>query len=290
MERLEVLKTYKIFIGGKFPRTESGRYYPLNDKTGKLIANICLCSRKDVRDAVSAARKAQESWAGKTAYNRSQILYRVAEMMESRRSLLTEECIKSGLTKAKAEQEVNASIDRVVYYAGWADKYTQIYSSVNPVASAHFNFSVPEPMGVATVVPDENSPLLGLISSIIPAITGGNTVVVLAAEKFPFTAIAMAEIINDSDVSGGVVNILTGSKKELLAHLSNHLDVNAILYFGDNKEEITLIQKEAVHNLKRVIVHPYKAEEQNPYFILDTQEIKTTWHPIEQVSASGSGY
>ncbi len=290
MERLEILKTYKIYIGGKFPRTESGRYYPLCDKDGKLIANICLCSRKDVRDAVSAARKAQESWAGKTAYNRSQILYRMAEMMESRRSLLIEECAKSGLTKTVAEQEVDASIDRVVYYAGWADKYIQIYSSVNPVASSHFNFSLPEPMGVATVIPDENSPLLGLISSFMPAITGGNTVVVLAAEKHPFSAIAMAEIINDSDVPGGVVNILTGSKKELLTHLSNHMDVNAVLYFGDKKEEITLIQKEAVHNLKRVIVHPYRAEEQNPYFILDTQEIKTTWHPIEQISALGSGY
>jgi acyl-CoA reductase-like NAD-dependent aldehyde dehydrogenase len=289
MERIEVLKTYKIYIGGKFPRTESGRYYPLSDKSGKLIANICQCSRKDVRDAVSAARKAFEGWSERAAFNRSQILYRMAEMMESRKALLIEECMRSGLTAKAAENETHQAIDRVIYYAGWADKYMQIFSSVNPVSSPHFNFSIPEPTGVVSVIAPAESPLLGFINSFIPAITGGNTVVVLAEEKYPLTAVAMAEIINDSDMPGGVVNILTGFKKELSAQLASHMDINAIIFYG-NKEELKAIKEQSIQNLKRVIHHTYQADAQNPYFIQDTQEVKTTWHPIEIIGPSGSGY
>lgn len=289
MERIEVLKTYKIYIGGKFPRTESGRYYPLSDKSGKLIANICQCSRKDVRDAVSAARKAFEGWSERAAFNRSQILYRMAEMMESRKALLIEECMRSGLTAKAAENETHQAIDRVIYYAGWADKYMQIFSSVNPVSSPHFNFTIPEATGVVSVIPPVESPLLGFINSFIPAITGGNTVVVLAEEKYPLTAVAMAEIINDSDMPGGVVNILTGFKKELSAQLASHMDINAIIFYG-NKEELKAIKEQSIQNLKRVIHHTYQADAQNPYFIQDTQEVKTTWHPIEIIGPSGSGY
>ncbi len=289
MERIEVLKTYKIYIGGKFPRTESGRYYPLSDKSGKLIANICQCSRKDVRDAVSAARKAFEGWSERAAFNRSQILYRMAEMMESRKALLIEECMRSGLTAKAAENETHQAIDRVIYYAGWADKYMQIFSSVNPVSSPHFNFSIPEPTGVVSVIAPVESPLLGFINSFVPAITGGNTVVVLAEEKYPLTAVAMAEIINDSDMPGGVVNILTGFKKELSAQLASHMDINAIIFYG-NKEELKAIKEQSIQNLKRVIHHTYQADAQNPYFIQDTQEVKTTWHPIEIIGPSGSGY
>jgi len=289
MERIEVLKTYKIYIGGKFPRTESGRYYPLSDKSGKLIANICQCSRKDVRDAVSAARKAFEGWSERAAFNRSQILYRMAEMMESRKALLIEECMRSGLTAKAAENETYQAIDRVIYYAGWADKYMQIFSSVNPVSSPHFNFTIPEATGVVSVISPAESPLLGFINSFVPAITGGNTVVVLAEEKYPLTAVAMAEIINDSDMPGGVVNILTGFKKELSAQLASHMDINAIIFYG-NKEELKAIKEQSFQNLKRVIHHTYQADAQSPYFIQDTQEVKTTWHPIEIIGPSGSGY
>jgi acyl-CoA reductase-like NAD-dependent aldehyde dehydrogenase len=289
MERIEVLKTYKIYIGGKFPRTESGRYYPLSDKSGKLIANICQCSRKDVRDAVSAARKAFEGWSERAAFNRSQILYRMAEMMESRKALLIEECMRSGLTAKAAENETYKAIDRVIYYAGWADKYMQIFSSVNPVSSPHFNFTIPEATGVVSVISPAESPLLGFINSFVPAITGGNTVVVLAEEKYPLTAVAMSEIINDSDMPGGVVNILTGFKKELSAQLASHMDINAIIFYG-NKEELKAIKEQSIQNLKRVIHHTYQADAQSPYFIQDTQEVKTTWHPIEIIGPSGSGY
>lgn len=290
MERLKVLKTYKIYIGGKFPRTESGRYYPLNDKKGNLIANICLSSRKDVRNAVVAARKAQASWGARAPFNRSQILYRIAEMMEGRKAYLKEECERSGMSSKQAENEVYAAIDRVIYYAGWCDKYGQIFSSVNPVSSPHFNFSALEPMGVVGILPHSSSPLLGLVGAIAPVIAGGNAALVIADEKYPLTAIALAEIINDSDVPGGVVNILTGKKSELIEHLASHMDVNAITYYGDDKKEKKVLQEAAVNNLKRVFFYEDDTQEQNPYFIADLQEVKTTWHPIEVIGASGSGY
>jgi acyl-CoA reductase-like NAD-dependent aldehyde dehydrogenase len=292
-KRLAVLKTYKIYIGGQFPRTESGRYYTPTNKSGKILANMCLSSRKDFRNAVSAARSAFGGWAAKSAFNRSQILYRIAEMLESRRALFVDELKQMDFSQAQAEHEVNVSIDRLVYYAGWCDKYSQIFSSVNPVASSHFNFSVTEPMGVIAAVSDDKNPLLGLVSVIAPVIAGANTVVVLASESKPLCAISFAEVINDSDVPGGVVNILTGSKKELVNHFASHMDVNALVYANEDSSFVAKIQTTAVDNLKRVYVWQQdfsKSEQQNPYFILDLQEIKTTWHPIENIAGAGGGY
>ena len=293
MSRLEVLKTYKIYIGGKFPRTESGRYYtPKNGNTP--LGNICLSSRKDFRNAVVAARDAFGGWSGATAYNRSQILYRIAEMLEGRKAQFMDELTKQGSTKAAAEKEVNESIDRIIYYAGWADKYTQLFSAVNPVATSHFNFTLPEPTGVVSIIAPEDTSLIGLISTIIPVIVSGNTCIVLASENKPLCAITFAEVINSSDVPGGVINILTGTRKELQPHMASHMDVNALLYSGNDKKEITALQKQAVENLKRVLVRDFSAiydeKHNNPYYIEDFVEMKTTWHPIEKIGASGSGY
>jgi acyl-CoA reductase-like NAD-dependent aldehyde dehydrogenase len=290
MPRTEILKTYKIFIGGQFPRTESGRYY----QPAKLKANICLCSRKDFRNAEVAARSAFAGWSAKSAFNRSQILYRIAEMLEGRKAQFVEELIQQGSTIKQAEQEVVLSIDRLVYYAGWCDKYMQVFSSVNPVASSHFNFSVPEATGVVSVIASEETSLLGLVSVIAPIIAGGNTCVVLASETKPLCAVTFAEVINTSDVPGGVVNILTGNTKELLEHFSSHMDVNAIIYCRNNKDEIKLLSENASLNVKRVFIYNNKdwskPENENPYLILDTQEIKTTWHPIENIGSAKSGY
>jgi len=292
-KRLEVLKTYKIYIGGKFPRTESGRYYtPKNGNTP--LGNSCLSSRKDFRNAVVAARDAFGGWSGATAYNRSQILYRIAEMLEGRKAQFMDELTKQGSTKAAAEKEVNESIDRIIYYAGWADKYTQLFSAVNPVATSHFNFTLPEPTGVVSIIAPEDTSLIGLISTIIPVIVSGNTCVVLASENKPLCAITFAEVINSSDVPGGVINILTGTRKELQSHMASHMDVNALLYSGNDKKEITALQKQAVENLKRVVVRDFSAiydeKHNNPYYIEDFVEMKTTWHPIEKIGAAGSGY
>jgi acyl-CoA reductase-like NAD-dependent aldehyde dehydrogenase len=293
MSRIEVLKTYKIYIGGKFPRTESGRYYqPTNGKVA--LGNICLSSRKDVRNAVVAARAALSGWSGKTAYNRSQILYRIAEMLEGRRAQFVSELEQQGATKATATKEVDAAIDRLIYFAGWCDKYTQVFGAVNPVASSHFNFSTHEPMGVIGLIADEKTSLLGLISAIAPVIAGGNTCVVLASESKPLCAITFAEVLATSDVPGGVVNILTGSSKELLSHFGSHMDVNAVTYCREDAEEIKALQIAAVDNLKRIKIANDKVSNdeawETPYLILDHNEVKTTWHPIENISAAGSGY
>ncbi|MCC6372062.1 MAG: aldehyde dehydrogenase family protein [Bacteroidia bacterium] len=293
MSRLPVLKTYKIFIGGQFPRTESGRYYSLLNKKKESIANMCLCSRKDFRNAVVAARAAQPGWSGKSAFNRSQILYRIAEMLEGRKAQFLEEMQLQGIDSKKAEQEINTATDRLVYYAGWCDKFQQLFSAVNPVASSHFNFSVPEPTGVVSMVADANSALLGLVSIIAPAIAGGNTCVVLASEKLPLCAITFAEVLATSDLPGGVVNILTGTSAELLTHFSSHMDVNAIAYCGNNKEELKLIGENCSLNVKRFFHWNKdwnKDENQNPYLIMDLQEIKTTWHPIENIGIGGAKY
>lgn len=291
--RLEVLKTYKIYIGGKFPRTESGRYYKLK-VANKTIANICQCSRKDFREAVVVARKAQEGWNEKSAFNRSQILYRIAEMLEGRKAQFMDEMQLMGVSKSVAEREVLSSVDRLVYFAGWCDKYQQVFSGVNPVASSHFNFSVNEPMGVIASFVPENSPLLGLVSIIAAQISGGNSSIVLASEKYPLTAITFAEVLNSSDVPGGVVNILTGFRKELVEHFSTHMDVNAVVYCGADKKEIELIQKNAATNMKRVSIYTNKEvladEFENPYEILKSQEVKTTWHPIEKIGGASPSY
>lgn len=290
--RIEILKTYKIFIGGKFPRTESGRYYNpmVNDKS---LGNICLCSRKDLREAVVAARAAQAGWWGMTAYNRSQIFYRIAEMLEGRQEQFIAELRLQGFSQSNAQAEVLATIDRWIYYAGWCDKYQQIFSSVNPVASSHFNFSVLEPMGVVFLIASEESPLLGLTSLLAPILAGGNTAITLASESKPLSAVTLAEVIATSDVPGGVVNILTGSKAELVEHAAKHLDINAIANNSHDTQQQSMLETNAAENLKRVKTYhqQWSAEDaQHPYLIHDFCEVKTTWHPIERITASGPGY
>ncbi len=291
-ERINVLKTYKIFIGGKFPRTESGRFYQLNNRS-KAIANVCLSSRKDLRNAVVAARGTFEKWSGSTAYNRSQILYRMAEMMEGRKDQFISELVLQGVDRKEATVEVDLSIDRVIYFAGWADKINQVFGSVNPVATSHFNFSLMEPMGVVGLVAPEKSGLLGLVSSLCPILVSGNCAVVLASEKLPLCSITLAEVLATSDVPGGVVNILTGKKEEIMVHLAKHMDVNAI-YLTDNLEHKKSVQEEAIQNLKRVVLGNQKSWDdrtvENPYIITDFMETKTTWHPVEVISGTGSGY
>lgn len=292
MSRLEVLKTYKIYIGGQFPRTESGRYYPLNDSKGKLIGNICLSSKKDIRNAVVAARKAFGGWSERAPFNRGQILYRIAEMLEGRKEQFIAEMVQQGLSRAKAEREMEICIDRMVYYAGWSDKFMQISSAVNPVSSSHFNFTVPEPMGVVGVVAPQDSALLGLISLVIPSIAGGNTCVVVAAETKPLCAVTFAEVLNSSDLPGGVVNILTGSPAELLDTLASHMDVNAIVSSGSVSQK-QKIQEACIRNVKRSFFYDQdwlKTEGEHLHFITDLQEYKTTWHPIENIGGATSNY
>ena len=292
--RLTVLKTYKVYIGGQFPRTESGRTYSLSDQRGKHIAHVCLCSRKDIRDAVVSARNAWGSWSKRAAFNRGQILYRMAEMLEGRKTQFVDEMQQMGLSKAAAEKEVTLSIDRLIYYSGWCDKYQQIFSAVNPVASSHFNFSVLEPVGVVSVFAPTESPLLGLVSLIAPIIAGGNTCVVLSSETKPLSAITLAEVLNSSDLPGGVVNVLTGKRKELMTHMADHMDVNAVCITSMSDSEIKLIQEKATGNVKRVRHYDntrWDADShQGPYLIQDFQEVKTTWHPIEQIGGAKAGY
>ena len=292
-DRIGVLKTYKIFIDGKFPRTESGRFYQIFNKNIPL-ANMCLSSRKDIRNAVVAARKATGSWASKSAYNRSQILYRIAENLESRKDQFIEEIIIQGKNKNAAKKEVELSIDRIIYFAGWCDKINQVFGAVNPVASSHFNFSMLEPMGVVGVVAPEKDSLLGVVSSIIPPLVAGNTTVLISSEELPLCSVTFAEVLANSDVPSGVVNILTGRLSELLGHLSTHMDVNAIFYCKNDSKDVKEIQIAAVDNLKRIIVLKnqdlYSNKNENPYLVTNFMETKTTWHPIEKIAGSGSGY
>jgi acyl-CoA reductase-like NAD-dependent aldehyde dehydrogenase len=294
MTRIEVLKTYKMYIGGKFPRTESGRCFTLKNAKGEEIANMCKGSRKDFRNAVVEARKAFEPWSNKTAYNRSQILYRIAEMLEGRKAQFIDELMQMGSTKKQAEEEVFTSIDRLIYYAGWADKYQQISSSVNPVSGAFFNFTVLEPTGVVAAIAPEENGLIGLVSVIAPIIVSGNSCIVLASESKALCSVSFAEVINSSDVPGGVINILTGNAEELIPHFSTHMDVNSMLYCGDDKKSIQLIKENSAINLKRIVIKKdidwMKDEAESPYFITKFTEVKTTWHPIEKIGASGSGY
>jgi len=285
MSRLDILKTYKLYIGGKFPRTESGRYYPIYDKKENLLANVCSASRKDFRNAVVEARKAQSSWANSSALNKGQILYRIAEMLEGRKEQFITELIAQGVSQKAGQTEVEAAIDRLVYYAGWSDKYQQLFSAVNPVSSAHFNFSMLEPVGIVSILAPEEQSLLGMVSVIAPAIVGGNTVIILASESKPLNAISFAEVLHSSDVPGGVVNILTGSKKELVSQMASHMDVNAIIYCGKDENEIKTIDEFASESIKRTIFYKKNnwdnEESESPYFIEKTQEIKTTWHPTK---------
>lgn len=293
-KRLEVLKTYKIYIGGQFPRTESGRYYLATNSKKEKLANICLSSRKDFRDAVSAARGAFGGWSGRAAFNRGQILYRIAEMLEGRKAQFVDELMKQDADKAQAEKEVNLCIDRLIYYSGWCDKFQQLFSTVNPVASSHFNFSNPEPTGVvAAIAPQENS-LLGIVSLIAPIIAGGNTCVVLASNTKPLCAVTFAEVLNSSDLPGGVVNILTGKVAELAPYFADHMDVNATVYCEADAATQNMIKEKSALNVKRVALYDKvkwsEPSGQSPYFIMDLQEIKTTWHPIENIGGAKAGY
>jgi len=293
-KRLEVLKTYKIYIGGKFPRTESGRYYVASNRQSDKLANVCLSSRKDFREAVIAARNAFGDWGSRAAFNRGQILYRIAEMLESRKAQFIDELQKQDSSALQAENEVNLSIDRLIYYAGWCDKFQQMFGTVNPVASSHFNFSVPEPTGVVSVIAPQDSGLLGLVSVVAPVIAGGNTCIVLASYSKPLSAVTFAEVLNSSDVPGGVINILTGKVQELLPWFSDHMDVNAIVSSEDDEKNLKTIQEKASMNLKRVVNYASRNwmndSSQSPYMILDFQEIKTTWHPIENIGGAKAGY
>ena len=284
MARLNVRKTYKLYINGDFPRTESGRFYAVKSKGGGLLANACRGSRKDLRNAVQAARKAQSSWSGKTAYNRGQILYRIAEVCESRASELADELRRQGVSAADARKEVEQVVDRWVYYAGWSDKYPQIFGSVNPVAGPYYNFTVPEPTGVVGVIAPEEPSLLGLVSRIAPALVGGNTVVAITSESKPLAAITLGEAFETSDVPAGVINLISGLKSELTPWLASHMDVNAIDITGVNDDIIPAVQKTAAENVKRVIHWSGDWTDarnaQSPYAIFDFQEMKTVWHPM----------
>jgi acyl-CoA reductase-like NAD-dependent aldehyde dehydrogenase len=285
--RLSVRKTYKLYINGEFPRTESGRFYAVKSKGGELLANACRGSRKDLRNAVQAARKAFSGWSGKTAFNRGQILYRLAEVCEARAAELVDELRRQGSTAAEARREVVALTDRWVYYAGWSDKYPQVFGSVNPVAGPYYNFTVPEPTGVVGVVAPEEPSLLGLVSRIAPAIVGGNTVIVITSESKPLAAITLGEIFQTSDVPAGVVNLISGLKSELVPWLVSHMDVNAIDTTGVSDRDMAAVQKAAAENVKRVVHFNADAigwddasRSQSPYAIFDFQEMKTVWHPM----------
>jgi len=282
-ERLSVLKTYKLFVGGKFPRSESGRVYEVTDAKSRWLANAPLASRKDARDAVTAARKAFGGWSGATAYNRGQILYRVAEMLEGRRDQFAAEVASAeGLSKPKATAVVDAAIDRWVWYAGWSDKIAQIAGSANPVAGPYFNLSTPEPTGVVALVAPQDSSFLGLISVLAPAIVTGNTTVVVAAERAPLPALSLAEVLATSDLPGGVVNILSGRTPELATPLAAHQDVNAIDLAGADPALATDLETAAADNLKRVVrPHPvdWRADPGTDR-LLSFLETKTVWHPM----------
>jgi acyl-CoA reductase-like NAD-dependent aldehyde dehydrogenase len=285
--RLDVKKTYKLYIGGNFVRSESGRYLPAKSAAGAHLDNCSHASRKDFRDAVVAARTAHDGWAKKTAYLRGQILYRAAEMLQNRSAELVSEVARStGVNAAKAKLEVTLAIDRLVHYAGWTDKYSQIFGSVNPVASSHFNFTTPEPTGVVVVLAPDEPSLLPLVSLGAPVILSGNAAVVLASEKFPLPAATFAEILATSDLPGGVVNVLTGKRAELLPHIAGHMDVNAIVDGAGNAEASAKLQGGTAINLKRYANHALApadwstAKAEDPYWILDTVEFKTAWHPI----------
>ena len=289
-DRIGVRKTYKLYIGGAFPRTESGRAYEVFGARGELLANASRGTRKDIREAVRAARKAQPGWAARTAYNRSQILYRIAELMEGRRDQFIAEVMASeGVGRARATRLVDAAIDRWVWYAGWADKYPQMIGTVNPVAGSYFNFSVPEATGVVGVIAPEESSLLGLVSRLAPVIVSGNAAVVISSEGRPLPAVTLTEVLATSDVPGGVVNLVTGLRRELVGHLAGHMDVNALDAFGASPEDATALEEAAVENVKRFVRPPTGGLErydwlagraQSPYLIGEFVEIKTVWHPI----------
>jgi acyl-CoA reductase-like NAD-dependent aldehyde dehydrogenase len=281
--RLDIRKTYKLYIGGNFVRSESGRSLAAKSPSGELLDNFCHASRKDLRDAVAAARPAGEGWSKKSAYLRGQILYRAAEMLDDRAGSMAEEIARStGAEAARARAEVDLAIDRLVYYAGWTDKFTQVFGAVNPVATSHFNFTTPEPTGVVAVLAPEEPSLVPLVSMAAAVVLTGNSAVVIAPEKFPLPALTFAEVLATSDLPGGVINILSGKRAELLSHIAGHMDINAIVNASGSPE----LQSGTAINLKRYAERHLSAEEwltdagADPYWILDTVEFKTAWHPI----------
>ncbi|MGP2440916.1 aldehyde dehydrogenase family protein [Streptomyces sp. JW3] len=293
-DRLSVLKTYKLYVGGKFPRSESGRVYEVTSAKGAWLANAPLSSRKDARDAVVAARKAFGGWSGATAYNRGQVLYRVAEMLEGRRAQFVQEVADAeGLSKSKAAEQVDAAVDRWVWYAGWTDKLAQVLGGANPVAGPYFNLSAPEPTGVVAVLAPQESSLLGLISVVAPVLATGSTAVVVAAEKSPLPALSLAEVLATSDVPGGVVNLLSGRTAELAPTLAAHQDVNAIDLTGADPALATELEIAAADNLKRVL-RPQPVDNWTASPGLDRMtpflETKTVWHPTGALGVSGSSY
>ena len=284
--RIAVRKTYKLYIGGAFPRSESGRSYVVSGHSGDFLANAALASRKDARDAVVAARKAFPGWSGATAYNRGQVLYRVAELLEGRRAQFADELRQStGVSQAKAFAEVDAAVDRWVWYAGWSDKLAQVRGGANPVAGPYFNFSLPEPTGVVAALAPRDGPgsaLLGLVSVIAPVIVGGNAVVVVASEKHPLPAVTLSEVLATSDVPGGVVNVLTGRVGEIAPWLASHMDVNAIDLAGAPGALADDLAVAAAENLKRVVRLPVSDWTAEPGLdrMIATLETKTVWHPL----------
>jgi acyl-CoA reductase-like NAD-dependent aldehyde dehydrogenase len=289
--RLAVRKTYKLYIGGQFPRSESGRSYVVRGADGAPLANAVRGSRKDLRDAVRAARGAFPGWSGRTAMNRGQVLYRVAELLEGRRSQLADEvALAEGIAADAAEAAVDRSIDRLVWYAGWADKITQVLGTVNPVGASYFDFSIPEPTGVVGIIAPETSSLLGLVSRLAPVVVSGNTAVVLSSESRPLPAVTLTEILATSDVPGGVINLITGQRAELVPWLASHLDVNAIDAWGVPQAMRAGLENAAVENMKRVARPPKgglddfdwldDTRAQRPEHIAAFLEIKTVWHPI----------
>lgn len=280
--RLHVRKTYKLYIGGGFPRSESGRSYPAMGPDGQVLARPARGSRKDLRDAVRAARDAWRGWAETTAYNRGQILYRVAELMEGRKEQFAHELAIFGVDDP--EREVAASIDRWVWYAGWSDKVHHLLGTVNPVAGPYFDFTIPEPTGVVGVVAPEEPALLGLVSRLAPAVVSGNTVVILSSESRPLPAVTLCEVLATSDVPGGVINVLTGYKKELVPWLASHMDVNAIDLTGVPEHLSPEVEAAAAENVKRTVRDGsgdfFSHSAQSPYAITALMEMKTVWHPM----------
>lgn len=285
MPRLNITKTPKCYVGGAFIRSESGRVYPIKDAQGEFLANIPLCTRKDLRNAVEAAAKAGPGWAGRSAYNRGQILYRLAEMLEARSSEMAA-ALSPGASSADAQREVTTSIDRIVHYAGWTDKYESLLGSVNPVASAHFNFTVTEPQGIIGIIAPDDAPLLALLTLILPAITSGNTVIALASGSQPYPAILLGEMLATSDLPGGVVNLLTGQRSDLIPTFATHGHLRglAAVVTPEESKQLQTGAAETVKRLKLIPAKPatdwYAPEAQGLYAIREHLEFKTTWHPI----------
>jgi acyl-CoA reductase-like NAD-dependent aldehyde dehydrogenase len=291
VSHLAISKTYKLFIGGAFPRSESGRTYQARDKKGNFMANAALASRKDLRDAVVAARKGCAAWSKATAYNRGQVIYRIAEMLEGRRTEFLELImISTGASAKEATAEVDAAIDRLVHYAGWTDKLAAVMGSANPVSSPYFSYSAPEPTGVVGIFAPPGSPLLGLISVIAPVITGGNACVVIAAEQDPCVAITFAEVVGTSDVPAGVINILTGRGSEIAPHLAAHADVNALDLTGADEDLRESLEQAAAQTVKRIYLPkgvPDFTAAPGTARLRAFLEIKTVWHPTGALSLSG---